>query len=56
MCTFFTLNEPDDKLLDGVSKFWVRLETLLEALVMVLEGAATDGCHGRQWVERDTVV
>ena len=54
--TLFALDKPDDQLLDGVGKLWVRLQTLLEALVVVLEGAATDDRHGRQRVERDVVV
>ena len=51
-CTLFTLNEPDDQLLDGVRKLGIGLQTLLEALVVVLLRTLADVCdgrEGRQW-------
>ena len=54
--TFLALNQPNDQLFDGVSKLRIGLETLLKALVVVLELALANVGHGRERVDGDVVV
>ena len=54
--TFLAFNKPDHKLFNGVSKLRIGLETLLKALVMVLELTLANVCHWRERVYGDVVV
>ena len=47
-CTFLTLYNPHDQFFNRMGKLWIGLETLLEALVVVLLGALLDGGDGRE--------